>query len=82
MCRYKGIKEGGVLENSSYFLFIQKPDKSFDAIPVDEWYSFTPIVKYNFLSAEEAELEYNRYIISFNHVFKLEVLIMYLNYKF
>lgn len=58
--RYKGVKEGGVLENSSYFLFMQKPDKSFDAIPLDEWYSFTQTVKYNFLSAEEAEEEYTR----------------------
>ncbi|KAH9388750.1 General transcription factor IIF subunit 1 [Tyrophagus putrescentiae] len=53
--RYKGIREGGVTENTSYYVFFQAPDGAFEAFPVNEWYKFTPFQRYKALTAEEAE---------------------------
>lgn len=58
--RYKGIREGGVTENTSYYVFTQANDGTFEAYPVEEWYNFTPIQRYKALSAEEAEEEFGR----------------------
>ncbi|XP_017486933.1 PREDICTED: general transcription factor IIF subunit 1-like [Rhagoletis zephyria] len=53
--KYKGIREGGVTENTSYYVFFQAPDGAFEAFPVNEWYKFTPFQRYKALTAEEAE---------------------------
>lgn len=58
--KYKGIREGGVTENTSYYVFTQAADGTFEAYPVEEWYNFTPIQRYKALSAEEAEEEFGR----------------------
>ncbi|XP_077993593.1 general transcription factor IIF subunit 1-like [Glandiceps talaboti] len=58
--RYKGKKEGGITENSSYFIFTKEPDGAFEAHPLDSWYNFTPIITYKTLNAEEAEEEFGR----------------------
>jgi len=64
--RFKGTREGGISENASFFIFMQCPDaKTFEAYPIDEWYSFAPQVKYRYLDIEEAEDEYNKYDILF-----------------
>jgi len=61
--RFKGTREGGISDNASFFFFMQCPDgKTFEAYPVDEWYSFAPQVKYKHLNIEEAEDEYNKYV--------------------
>lgn len=53
--KYRGIREGGVTENASYYVFFQASDGMFEAFPVNEWYNFTPFQRYKALSAEEAE---------------------------
>jgi len=53
--QYKGVREGGVAENASYYVFTHAEDGSFEAHPVGEWYNFTPKVTYKTLDAEEAE---------------------------
>ena len=58
--RFKGVKEGGVLENTSYYIFTQCPDGAFEAFPVQDWYNFTPIARYKVLNSEEAEKEYEK----------------------
>lgn len=59
-CRFKGIREGGVTENTSYYVFFQAPDGAFEAFPVNEWYNFTPFQRYKALTAEEAEEKFNK----------------------
>lgn len=34
----------------------------FEAVPVEEWHSFKPTIKYNNLNAEEAEEEFARFV--------------------
>lgn len=58
--KFKGIREGGVTENASYYVFTQAPDGAFEAFPIEEWYNFSPIHCYKALSAEEAEEEFVR----------------------
>lgn len=58
--RFKGIRKGGILENASYYIFTQRDDGAFEAVPVAEWYDFMPVAKYKSLNAEEAEEEYLR----------------------
>ncbi|KAL7633316.1 UNVERIFIED_CONTAM: hypothetical protein RMT77_016422 [Armadillidium vulgare] len=58
--KYKGIREGGVADNVSWYVFMQGKDGAFEAYPVDEWYNFQPIQRYKALSAEEAEEEFVR----------------------
>ncbi|XP_023237723.1 general transcription factor IIF subunit 1-like [Centruroides sculpturatus] len=58
--KFKGIREGGVAENTSYYVFMQAPDGVFEAFPVSEWYNFAPIQRYKALTAEEAEEQYNK----------------------
>ena len=62
MYRFKGTREGGISENASFFIFMQCSDgKTFEAYPIDEWYSFAPQVRYKYLDIDEAEDEYNKY---------------------
>lgn len=34
---YRGLREGGVNENASYYVFTHAPDGSFEAHPVKQW---------------------------------------------
>ncbi|KAM4039664.1 general transcription factor IIF subunit 1 isoform 1-T1 [Anomaloglossus baeobatrachus] len=65
--KFKGVKKGGVTENASYFIFTQCPDGAFEAFPVSNWYNFTPLAKHRTLTAEEAELEWDRRNKILNH---------------
>ncbi|XP_058796551.1 general transcription factor IIF subunit 1 [Phymastichus coffea] len=58
--KFKGIREGGVSANASYYVFTHAPDGAIEAFPLHEWYNFQPIQRYKALSAEEAEEEFNR----------------------
>jgi len=53
--KYKGVREGGVNANTTYYVFTHAADGSFEAYPVNEWYNFTPIIRYKTLDADEAE---------------------------
>jgi len=37
--RFKGTRNGGILENASYFIFTKNKDGMFEATPVEEWYN-------------------------------------------
>ena len=52
---YRGVREGGVAENTTYYVFTNAADGCFEAHPVKEWYNFTPRLTYKTLNAEEAE---------------------------
>uniref|UniRef100_A0A670YLW3 Transcription initiation factor IIF subunit alpha n=1 Tax=Pseudonaja textilis TaxID=8673 RepID=A0A670YLW3_PSETE len=65
--KFKGVKKGGVTENTSYYIFTQCPDGAFEAFPVNNWYNFTPIAKHRILTAEEAEEEWERRNKVLNH---------------
>lgn len=57
--RFKGTRNGGILENASYFIFTrQKGGDKFEAVPVEEWYNFKPTISYSNLNADEAEEEF------------------------
>lgn len=58
--KFKGIREGGVSENTSYYVFTHAEDGAIEAFPLQEWYKFQPIQRYKSLSAEEAELEFSK----------------------
>ena len=47
-------------EKSSYYILTQCEDGAFEAVPVNNWYSFTADIKYQTLTADEAEEEFNR----------------------
>ncbi|XP_043841519.1 general transcription factor IIF subunit 1-like [Dromiciops gliroides] len=65
--RFKGMKKGGVTENASYYIFTQCPDGTLEAFPVENWYNFTPLARYQTLTAEEAEQEWERRNKILNH---------------
>jgi len=56
--KFKGIREGGVSNNTSYYVFTHGKDGAFEAFPVSEWYNFTPVMRYKTLDADEAEERY------------------------
>lgn len=58
--KYKGVREGTITENTSYYIFTQCHDGAFEAFPVDEWYNFSPTIRYKYLNSEEAEEEFSR----------------------
>ncbi|KAK7100494.1 general transcription factor IIF subunit 1-like [Littorina saxatilis] len=58
--KFRGVREGTISENTSYYIFTQCADGAFEAIPVEEWYNFTPMIRYKYLNAEEAEEEFSR----------------------
>merc|ERR1711915_987003 len=58
--KFKGIREGGVSANSSWYVFMQGKDGAFEAFPVEEWYNFKMIQRYNTLTAEEAEEQFEK----------------------
>lgn len=60
LLRFKGLREGGVNDNASYFIFTQAQDGCFEVFPIKEWYNFTPIQRYKALTAEEAEEQFSK----------------------
>lgn len=58
--RFTGRKEAGINENSSYYILTQCEDGAFEAVPVNNWYNFTADIKYQTLTADEAEEEFGR----------------------
>lgn len=58
--RYRGIRDGGVNRNTSYYVFFQAQDGAFEAVPVSEWYKFNLLAKYKPLTAEEAEEQFEK----------------------
>merc|ERR1712226_1585964 len=42
-------------DNTTFYVFTQGKDGSFEAVPIKDWYNFTPILTYKTLDAEEAE---------------------------
>lgn len=52
---YKGQREGGVSDNTTFYVFTNAPDGCFEAYPIKEWYNFVPRVTYQTLDADEAE---------------------------
>ncbi len=64
--KFKGKKEGLISENSNYYIFKQQADGTFEATPVDSWYSFKSVAKHKTLTAEEAEEEFGRRDRTFN----------------
>lgn len=65
--KFKGTREGGVTENTSYYVFFQAHDGAFEAFPVSEWYNFTAIPRYKPLTSEEAEERYEERHKIYNH---------------
>ena len=60
--RFKAIKEGGVGENASYFIFY-KPENSsdkYEVCPIDDWFSVSATQRYKTLTAEEAEQKFEQ----------------------
>lgn len=45
---FLGIREGGVSENASYYVFTHAPDGAIEAFPLHEWY-FNYTFKINYL---------------------------------
>lgn len=56
--KFRGTREGGIGDNSSYYVFAHNADGTIEAYPLDEWYSFQPIQRYKPLTAEQAEEEF------------------------
>jgi len=56
--RYKGTREGGVSDNTSFYVFMHGADGAFEAFPISEWYNFIPLRAHKTLTAEEAEEKY------------------------
>ena len=53
--KYRGIREGGVAENTTFNVFSYGKDGAFEASPISDWYNFTPVQRYKTLDADEAE---------------------------
>lgn len=66
--RFKATKDGGVSENASYFIFYNTDptSKTFEACPVDDWYSVSATLRYKTLTAEEAEEKFEQRHKMFN----------------
>ncbi|XP_043479540.1 general transcription factor IIF subunit 1-like [Leptopilina heterotoma] len=56
--KFRGIKEGGISQYASYYIFTHAQDGAIEAFPLNEWFNFQPIQRYKTLSAEEAEAEF------------------------
>ncbi len=55
--KFKGTKEGGVSDNTTYYLFTRndKDTGSVEAFPIASWFNFRPVQRFKALDAEEAE---------------------------
>lgn len=60
--RFKAIKEGGVGDNASYFVFYKPNDSSdtYEVCPMDDWYNVSATQRYKTLTAEEAEQKFEQ----------------------
>ncbi|KAJ8667134.1 hypothetical protein QAD02_008796 [Eretmocerus hayati] len=65
--KFRGIREGGVGDNASYYVFTHAPDGAIEAFPLNEWYNFQTVQRFKALSAEEAEQEFSRRNKSMNY---------------
>ena len=65
---YSGKKEGGIGEGSVYFIFTQRPDFTFEAYPVQEWYRFRRKIAHRTLTDEEAEAAWDKRDKILNHL--------------
>ena len=70
--RYKGIREGGITDNSSLYVFFKANEDTFEAVPVKDWFNFNLQTKHSTLTAEEAEevFEKREKILNFFTVMK------------
>ncbi|XP_055349360.1 general transcription factor IIF subunit 1-like [Paramacrobiotus metropolitanus] len=64
--KYKGTREGGVQDNSSYYVF-STTGGVIEAYPISEWYTFVPVQRYKALDAEEAEEAFGKRDKVFNY---------------
>ncbi|XP_023343999.1 general transcription factor IIF subunit 1 [Eurytemora carolleeae] len=53
--KYRGVREGGVSDNTTYYVFTHGKDGLVQAYPLSQWYNFTQINRYKTLDADEAE---------------------------
>lgn len=51
-----------------YFVFMQRPDHTFEAYPVEAWYNFARTIKHRTLTDEEAEAEWDKRDKIVNHL--------------
>lgn len=60
--RFKAIKEGGVGDNASYFVFYKPKDSNdtYEVCPIEEWYNVSATQRYKTLTAEEAEQKFEQ----------------------
>ena len=65
---YCGKKEGGIGEGSMYFIFTQRPDFTFEAHPVEDWYNFRRKIQHRTLTDEEAEAAWDKRDKIVNHL--------------
>jgi transcription initiation factor TFIIF subunit alpha len=65
--KFKGVREGGITDNSSYYLFTHGDDGIINAHKLEEWYNFQPVQRYKTLTVEEAEEEFGRRNKVMNH---------------
>ncbi|XP_027840985.2 general transcription factor IIF subunit 1 [Aphis gossypii] len=65
--KFRGVREGGITDNSSYYLFTHGEDGIIIAHKLEEWYNFQPVQRYKTLTSEEAEEEFGRRNKVLNH---------------
>ncbi|VVC26930.1 Transcription Factor IIF, Rap30/Rap74, interaction,Winged helix-turn-helix DNA-binding [Cinara cedri] len=65
--KFRGVREGGITDNSSYYLFTHGEDNVINAFKLEEWYNFQPVQRYKTLTVEEAEEEFGRRNKVMNH---------------
>lgn len=65
---YFGKKEGGIGEGSMYFIFTQRPDFTFEAHPVEDWFNFRRKIQHRTLTDEEAEAAWDKRDKIVNHL--------------
>lgn len=59
--RFKAVREGGVSDNASYFVFFKIPDQNtYEVCPINDWFNVSATQRYKALSAEEAEKKYEQ----------------------
>jgi len=53
--KYRGVREGGVTDNTTFYVFSHGQDGLVQAYPLSQWYNFSPMIRYKTFDAEEAE---------------------------
>ena len=62
--RFKGARQGGIADNSSYYLFSRGEGNVINAHKIEEWYNFQPVLRYKTLTTSEAEEEFEKYLFN------------------